>query len=150
MYLTELEDRTPMHITALLGVWESSVRATHDFLAEKDIRFLRPYVEQALTAVPRLFCMATRQGEDLRPVAFLGMDGDGIEMLFVHADFRGKGIGSALMGAALSLGARRVDVNEQNPQALGFYQHMGFEVVSRDAVDGLGLPFPILHCERKP
>ena len=78
------------------------------------------------------------------------MEGDSIEMLFVHADFQGRGIGSALMREALSLGARRVDVNEQNPQALGFYQRMGFEVVSRDAVDGLGLPFPILHCERKP
>ncbi len=149
MYLTELEDRTPMHISALLDVWESSVRATHDFLAEKDIRFLRPYVEQGLTAVPRLFCMAIPQGEDLRPVAFLGMEGDGIEMLFVHADYRNIGIGSALMAEALARGARRVDVNEQNPQALGFYQRMGFEVVSRNAVDGLGLPFPILHMKLK-
>jgi putative acetyltransferase len=50
------------------------------------------------------------------------------------------------MRQALALGARRVDVNEQNPQALGFYRRFGFEVVSRDAVDGLGLPYPILHC----
>lgn len=74
------------------------------------------------------------------------MDGDSIEMLFVAAEARGRGIGSALMRQALALGASRVDVNEQNPQALGFYRRFGFEVKSREAVDSLGLPYPILHC----
>ena len=77
------------------------------------------------------------------------MEGDSIEMLFVRTDFRGSGIGSALMREALNRGACRVDVNEQNPLALVFYRRFGFEVVSRDALDGLGLPYPILHCELK-
>ena len=128
-----------------LLVWESSVRATHDFLREGDVDFLRPYVEQGLREIPVLICAL----EEGRPLAFLGMAEDSIEMLFVHADFRHKDIGSTLMREALSLGARRVDVNEQNPQALGFYQRFGFEVISRDAVDSLGLPYPILHCELK-
>ena len=128
-----------------LLVWESSVRATHDFLREGDVDFLRPYVEQGLREIPVLICAL----EEGRPLAFLGMAEDSIEMLFVHADFRHRGIGSTLMREALSLGARRVDVNEQNPQALGFYQRFGFEVISRDAVDSLGLPYPILHCELK-
>jgi putative acetyltransferase len=38
-----------------------------------------------------------------------------------------------------------VDVNEQNEQAVGFYRHLGFEVEGRSSVDGLGLPFPLLH-----
>ena len=74
------------------------------------------------------------------------MEGDSIEMLFVAAEARGRGIGSALMRQALALGASRVDVNEQNPQALGFYRRFGFEVASRDKLDSLGLPYPILHC----
>ena len=139
-----IEERAAL-LTALLDVWESSVRATHDFLREGDVEFLRPYVEQGLKEIPILLCMFAEG----RPLAFLGMAEDSIEMLFVHADFRHKGIGSALMREALSLGARRVDVNEQNPQALGFYQRFGFEVVSRDDVDSLGLPYPILHCELK-
>ena len=129
----------------LLHVWESSVRATHDFLREGDVDFLHPYVEQGLKEIPVLLCAL----EEGHPLAFLGMAGDSIEMLFVHADFRHKGIGSTLMREALSLGARRVDVNEQNPQALGFYQRFGFEVVSRDDMDSLGLPYPILHCKLK-
>ena len=132
-------------LAALLDVWESSVRATHDFLREGDVDFLRPYVEQGLREVPVLLCAL----EEGRPLAFLGMAEDSIEMLFVHADFRHKGIGSALMREALLLGAIRVDVNEQNPQALGFYQRFGFGVTSRDEEDSLGLPYPILHCELK-
>ena len=129
-------------VEALLAVWESSVLATHDFLKEDDVEYLRPFVEQALQEVPLLFS-AEEKGA---PCAFLGMEGDRIEMLFVAAEARGRGIGSALMRQALALGANRVDVNEQNPQALGFYRRFGFEVESRDTIDSLGLPYPILHC----
>ena len=132
-------------VQSLLDVWESSVRATHDFLREGDVEYLRPFVEQGLREEPLLFCAE----ENETPAGFLVMAEDSIEMLFVHADFRGRGIGSALMREALARDARRVDVNEQNPQALGFYQRFGFEAVSRDELDSLGLPYPILHCELK-
>ena len=140
--LIEKEVRPSELMEALLLVWESSVRATHDFLRKGDVEFLQPYVEQGLKEIPVLLCAF----EEGHPLAFLGMAEDSIEMLFVHAESRDKGIGSTLMRAALSRGASKVDVNEQNPQALGFYQRFGFEVVSRDDVDSLGLPYPILHC----
>ena len=116
-----LEGREAL-LSPLLAVWESSVRATHDFLREGDVDFLRPYVEQGLRENPVLLC-ALKEG---RPLAFLGMAEDSIEMLFVAAELRGKGIGSALMREALTRNACRVDVNEQNPQALGFYRKFGF------------------------
>ena len=136
------EKRGTNLVEGLLAVWESSVRATHLFLREGDVERLRPFVKQGLQEVPLLF-YAEEKGA---PCAFLGMDGDSIEMLFVAAEARSRGIGSALMRQALALGANRVDVNEQNPQALGFYRRFGFEVKSRNAVDSLGLPYPILHC----
>ena len=136
-----IEERASL-IPALLDVWEYAVRATHDFLRKGDVDFLRPYVAQGLKEIPILLCAL----EGSRLLAFLGMAGDSIEMLFVQAGLRHCGIGSALMREALELGACHVDVNEQNPQALGFYQHFGFEVASRDEVDSLGLPYPILHC----
>ena len=147
MVITQVkkEKRGTDLLKGLLAVWESSVRATHDFLKEGDVEYLRPYVEQGLQEVPLLFCLE----ESGKHVGFLGMEGDSIEMLFVAAEFRSLGIGSALMREALSRGALHVDVNEQNPQALGFYRHFGFEVTDRDDMDGLGLPFPILHCELK-
>ena len=47
-----------------------------------------------------------------------------------------------------SYGATKVDVNEQNDQATRFYLHKGFRIISRDALDGQGNPFPILHLTR--
>ena len=147
MVITQVkkEKRGADVVESLLAVWESSVRASHDFLKEGNVEYLRPFVEQGLQEVPLLFCVE----ESGMPVGFLGMEGDSIEMLFVAAGARGRGIGSALMREALARDACRVDVNEQNPQALGFYRHFGFEVTDRDDMDGLGLPFPILHCELK-
>jgi len=144
MVITQVkkENRETDLVDVLLAVWESSVRATHLFLREGDVDCLRPFVKQGLQEVPLLFYAE----ENGAPCAFLGMDGDSIEMLFVAEELRSQGIGSALMRQALALGARRVDVNEQNPQALDFYRRFGFKVTSRDELDSLGLPYPILHC----
>ena len=69
-------------------------------------------------------------------------------MLFVHADARGKDIGKTLLNYAVdNLGAKFVDVNEQNGQGVGFYMHMGFRVIGRSDFDGQGRPFPLLHLE---
>ena len=81
--------------------------------------------------------------------AFAGIDGDMLEMLFVAPSARGKGLGRELVEhVAVHCGVRRVDVNEQNAQAAGFYARMGFRIVSRDALDPSGRPYPILHLER--
>lgn len=48
-------------------------------------------------------------------------------MLFVAPGARGKGFGRQLVNyVTRHCGVRRVDVNEQNPQAAGFYERMGF------------------------
>ena len=36
-------------------------------------------------------------------------------------------------------------VNEQNPKAKGFYEHMGFEVYQRNELDDQGNPYPVLY-----
>ena len=38
-------------------------------------------------------------------------------------------------------------MNEQNPQGVGFYLHMGFEQTGRSELDGEGNPFPLLHMK---
>jgi putative acetyltransferase len=127
----------------LVEVWESSVRATHDFLSEADMRFYSPLVRKTLKIYQIIHCVRDENGD---VIGFIGTDETRIDMLFVHADHRGKGIGSALMEYAMrELRADEVDVNEQNPAAVGFYQHFGFKVVGRSPLDGTGKPFPILH-----
>lgn len=80
--------------------------------------------------------------------AFAGVAGDMLEMLFVAPGARGKGFGRQLVNyVTRHCGVRRVDVNEQNPQAAGFYERMGFRSAGRDAADPSGRPYPILHME---
>jgi putative acetyltransferase len=67
-------------------------------------------------------------------------------MLFVHPAWRGQGIGRRLLHYAVdSWNATMLDVNEQNPQALGFYLKLGFVVEGRSELDGTGQPYPLLH-----
>ena len=42
----------------------------------------------------------------------------------------------------------KVDVKEQNIQAVGFYLHMGFSVITRSDLDAEGKAYPILHMQR--
>ena len=39
-------------------------------------------------------------------------------------------------------------VNEQNPQAIAFYEHMGFLVCKRSDIDEQGNAYPILYMKR--
>ncbi|QHT67092.1 GNAT family N-acetyltransferase [Rhodocytophaga rosea] len=124
-------------------VWEASVRATHHFLQEKDIQYFKPLILNEYLWHVYLFCI---RNEKQQITGFLGIAGNKIEMLFIHPEAMGKGIGKKLITYAIQhLQATEVDVNEQNEQALGFYLHTGFKVVNRSETDGLGKPFPILH-----
>ena len=99
MKIIETADRTPTLLRQLLEVWERSVRATHLFLSDGEIRQIKQYVPQVLG----------------------GIENYGIE---------------------------RLTVNEQNPQARGFYEHIGFQVYRRTDHDEQGNPYPILYMRR--
>ncbi|MEK4205536.1 MULTISPECIES: GNAT family N-acetyltransferase [Paenibacillus] len=134
-------------LNLLLNIWESSVRHTHLFLSEQDIDALRPLVMQALEGISDLFAFTDDQEQ---VIGFLGVQNNKIEMLFVEPAAMGKGVGKALLAYVMQeLDVHLVDVNEQNPQALGFYEHMGFQVFERSALDEQGNPFPILHMSLK-
>ncbi|MHC1746765.1 MAG: GNAT family N-acetyltransferase [Cellulosilyticaceae bacterium] len=136
---------TDKEITNILGVWESSVRATHLFLTEENIVSLRPCVEEGVKFISNLAVI--RDQEDAIQ-AFIGVQDNKIEMLFVNDDYRGKGLGKQLVSWAInSLNIKFVDVNEQNEQGLGFYKHMGFGIFDRSELDEQGNPFPILYMK---
>ncbi|MEA5671165.1 GNAT family N-acetyltransferase [Pseudomonas sp. MH2] len=127
----------------LVRIWEASVRATHDFLPDAYIVLLRDHVlRRYLDAVMLVCCRDTRR----RILGFTGVANGRVDMLFVAPEHRGQGVGKRLLHHAISeLNADRLDVNEQNPQALGFYLHEGFEIAGRSETDGLGQPYPLLH-----
>lgn len=134
-------------IEEILDTWESSVRATHDFLSEEDIISIKPQVIEGAKYVSKLLCVRDKNGIIK---AFMGIHDFKIEMLFVSNESRGHGIGKKLVEYAIEvLNVNYVDVNEQNPQALGFYKHIGFKVFKKSEFDEQGNPFPILHMKLK-
>ncbi|WP_160137882.1 GNAT family N-acetyltransferase [Chryseobacterium sp. c4a] len=125
----------------LMKIWESSVRNTHDFLKEEDFNYYKK-------EIPGYFEHVTLLGfeEDGILIGFMGIAEGNLEMLFIHDDHRGKGIGKRLIQHGIHhLKVTKVDVNEQNKQAVGFYQYIGFHVLERSALDGQGKAYPILH-----
>src|SRR5690606_22587200 len=132
----------PAEYPALVAIWRSAVDATHDFLSDADRDEI--HAKLASDYFPAvLLSVAERDG---RPVGFSGVLDGALEMLFVDAAERGTGVGSALLAHAIAeQGVTRVDVNEQNASAAGFYAHRGFEVVGRSETDEAGRPYPLLH-----
>ena len=136
----------------LLALWERSVRATHHFVSEADVVVMRPEVTGGLAFVEHVALAREllQGGEQGRALGFAGAHEGNLEMLFCDADARGAGVGSALLRHAVAAwGVTTVDVNEQNDQAVGFYEHEGFAATGRDALDSEGRPYPILHMALK-
>lgn len=127
----------------LLEIWEASVRATHLFLNDADIAALLPEVRDAVLPALELWVLC---GDDGELLGFLGLDGAKLEALFIAPSSSRRGGGRMLVEHARRLkGPLTVDVNEQNPAALRFYEALGFAVQGRSPHDGAGRPFPLLH-----
>lgn len=146
MKIYEVTARTP-HLTAeLLTVWEASVRATHLFLSDAEILQIKEYVPQALQGIAHLIVAEDDAGA---VVGFMGIEDGRLEMLFLSPAARGQGLGRRLLEYGITrYGMRELTVNEQNPQAVGFYEHMGFATYRRTETDEQGGPYSILYMRR--
>lgn len=143
MRIVEIKNRNSLLIEQLLGVWESSVKATHLFLLENEIEDIKKYVPQALREIPYLIII---ENENHVPVGFMGIVKQHLEMLFISDEERGKGLGKELLKHGLEkYYVNDLAVNEQNPLAKSFYEHMGFKVYKRTENDEQGNPYPLLY-----
>ena len=127
----------------LIEIWESAVLNTHGFLKEED--FL--YFKKQLPVYFKYVALLGFEQEGVL-VGFMGIADGNLEMLFVDNDCRGTVIGKKLIAYAIAnLQVTKVDVNEQNTQAVGFYKYMGFNIVGRSELDAEGKEYPILHMQ---
>ena len=146
MNLYEVTQREPQLIHQFTAIWEDSVRASHLFLSEAEIQKIKAYVPHALTGVSHLLVAEKMPGQ---PVAFMGIEGPRLEMLFLSPAERGAGLGRQLLEYGIRhYHLQELTVNEQNPQAVGFYRHMGFETYRRTDCDEQGGPYPLLYMKR--
>lgn len=146
MQIIECEECEGALPAALVDVWERSVRATHTFLSEQEILAIREFVPQALSGVEKLV-VALEGGV---PLGFMGAQAGRLEMLFLAPEARGRGLGRQLLEEAIArYSVEELTVNEQNPQAVGFYEHLGFRTYKRTELDEEGRPYPLLYMRRE-
>ena len=143
MEIVEVKERNLSLVEQLLTIWENSVKATHLFLSDNEIETIKKYVPEALSKISNLLIA---QNENEVPVAFMGIENQKLEMLFISPEERGKGLGKKLLQYGIkNYSINELAVNEQNPQAKGFYEHMGFQVYQRTNTDEQGNPYPLLY-----
>jgi putative acetyltransferase len=143
-----IREALPSDRETLVTIWLRSVRATHTLLSEDDIQSLLPFVREELRGQSGLELWIL-VADASAVIGFLGLSGSDVAALFLDPDYLRRGGGRMLLAHARRLkGALSVDVNEQNPEAVRFYESSGFETVGRSPVDDAGRPFPILHMRQ--
>jgi putative acetyltransferase len=126
----------------IMKIWESAVKATHDFLSEEDFNYFKEAIPRDYLPNLEVYII-TENGE---AKGFTSVSEGNLEMLFIHDNSRGKGFGKKLYEFMKDkTGLTKVDVNEQNLQAVGFYEKMGFKQTGRSEKDGSGKDYPIIH-----
>jgi putative acetyltransferase len=131
----------------VLLIWRRAVDATHHFLSPSDRRDIEAEVLSFLPQAPLWLAV---DNSDF-PIGFMLLDGGHVEASFVDPSKHGSGVGRMLVEHAqcIQLGLT-TDVNEQNAQAVGFYEHLGFERTGRSEMDSQGRPYPLIHLRLPP
>lgn len=140
--MISIRDSRPDDGERVVEIWRDAVDATHDFLTSED----RVALDELICGFLPQADLSLAVDEQDRPLAFMLVDDGHMEALFVDPACRGTGIGAQLVRFALGQNPRlTTDVNEQNGQAVGFYERMGFERTGRSDLDGQGRPYPLIH-----
>jgi putative acetyltransferase len=128
----------------IVEIWREAVDATHSFLKIEDRASLDELVRGFLPGAPSWLAVDGKN----RPIAFMLIDAGRMDALFVDPAVRGTGVGATLVRHGIALHPRlKTDVNEENGQAIGFYEKMGFRRTGRSPVDGQGKPYPLIRLE---
>lgn len=135
------------HREQMISVWEKSVRATHHFVNSEEVDRLKELVKQIDFNSFSVYCLISENNV----LGFLGVEDYVIESLFLDPDYIGQKLGTKLMNFAINeLKANRVNVNEQNSDAIKFYSKFGFVAYERTEKDDYGNDYPILKMKLKP
>ncbi len=145
MKVYKVIDRTDLIVGNLVDIWEKSVKSTHKFLSLNEINMIKKYVPHAIEQVESLIVCENDEGEI---IGFMGIENKRLEMLFLNPKNIGQGIGRRLLEYGIkNYAVNELTVNEQNPKAVEFYEHMGFKTYKRTENDEQGNPYPILYMK---
>ena len=140
--MIKLRPSRPEDGDRVVAIWAAAVDATHDFLSPEDRAAIGREVEDFLPYASLTLAVDDRN----RALGFMLIADGHMEALFIDPEHRGAGVGAMMIDYALAVHPTlTTDVNEQNAQAVGFYEHMGFERIGWSAIDGQGRPYPLIH-----
>lgn len=140
--MIKLRPSRPEDGDRVVQIWAAAVDATHDFLTPEDRAAIGREVAAFLPSAALTLAVDDRD----RAIGFMLIDNGHMEALFIDPEHRGAGVGAILIDYALAVHPLlTTDVNAQNAQAVGFYEHMGFERTGWSATDGQGRPYPLIH-----
>ncbi|WP_149912877.1 GNAT family N-acetyltransferase [Sphingobacterium cavernae] len=140
----KIEKYTDKDREQILNIWEKSVLATHDFLNQTDFEEIKQLVQTFNFNDFEVYCL--KQNNQVS--GFIGLAEKKIEMLFFSPEYIGKGLGRKLTDFAITeLKADKVDVNEQNTNAVKFYKKIGFKTYERTEKDDQGREYPLLRMK---
>lgn len=140
--MIRIRPSTPADGERAVQIWRDAVDATHDFLTPEDRIAIEAEVRSFLPSAPLWLAV----DPDDQAIGFMLLDGASMEALFVDPAHRGAGVGRALVAQALEHHSiLTTEVNEQNAQAVGFYERLRFLPIGRSELDGQGRPYPLIH-----
>lgn len=90
MNVYEMQKREPKQLHQLVSVWKDSVRTTHLFLSDAEIEKIQTYVPSAPHDVEHRIVAERKSGQ---PIAFMGITGNRLEILYLSSAERGNGLG---------------------------------------------------------
>jgi putative acetyltransferase len=144
---TRIRPSRPEDGARVVSIWRAAVDATHDFLTPADRIAIEQEVQSFLPSASLLLAV----DEADRPLGFMLLTDGHMDALFIDPAAHRAGIGRQLVQFAAERHPRlTTDVNEQNHQALGFYEHLGFRRTGRSETDGQSRPYPLIHLRLQP
>ncbi|WP_321364218.1 acetyltransferase [uncultured Celeribacter sp.] len=133
-------------LSRVMEIWRRAVDATHHFLAPVDKSAIEAELMEFFPKVSLQLAVDAAG----TPQGFMFLHDGHLEALFIDPDQHGKGIGKALISRAIAAHPElTTDVNEQNPEALAFYEHVGFVRTGTSSHDGQGRPYPLIHLRHQ-
>ena len=135
--------RTETLISRLTEVWESSVRSTHLFLSEEEIRRISGFVPRALREIPHLIALRDEQKE---LAGFMGIGQGKLEMLFLAPEQMGKAREAAWCNtvSTASAFAKYASTNKIPPRKSSM-NSWDLPSIKRTERDEQGGPYPLLY-----
>ena len=119
---------------AIVDICKSSITTTYGVFMDPER--MRPWVEgrEVEDYVARMWPHMTVAADDHQVLGVVALDSHVVDLLWIRADLRGRGIGSLLMDRAESILASHHDVAElecyaANHMSLAFYEARGYTAV---------------------